>query len=47
VLDRAERASLAAFSIMVSHYDLKEQVQYYAGRKWAARFMARVHDSNT
>ena len=31
VLDRAERASLAAFSIMVSHYDLKEQAKFRAG----------------
>ena len=31
VLQRAERASLAAFSIMVSHYDLKEKAQFYAG----------------
>jgi phytoene dehydrogenase-like protein len=31
VLARAERATLAAFSIMVSHYDLKEQVKFRAG----------------
>lgn len=31
VLDRAERATLAAFSIMVSHYDLKEHAQFRAG----------------
>ena len=31
VLDRAERASLAAFSIMVSHYDLKEKARFRAG----------------
>lgn len=30
VLRRAERATLAAFSILVSHYDLREPVQYYA-----------------
>ncbi len=30
VLKRAERAQLAPFSIMVSHYDLKENAQYYA-----------------
>lgn len=31
VLKRAERATLAPFSIMVSHYDLKENCQFYAG----------------
>ncbi len=31
VLKRAERATLAPFSIMVSHYDLKENAQYHAG----------------
>ena len=31
VLARAERSTLAAFSIMVSHYDLKEQVKFRAG----------------
>ncbi len=31
VLARAERATLAPFSIMVSHYDLKENCKYYAG----------------
>lgn len=29
VLKRAERASLAAFSLMVSHYDLKEKAQFH------------------
>ena len=33
VLDRAERASLAAFSIMVSHYDLKEKARFRAGEE--------------
>jgi phytoene dehydrogenase-like protein len=33
VLARAERASLAAFSIMVSHYDLKEQARFRAGEE--------------
>jgi len=33
VLVRAERASLAAFSIMVSHYDLKEQARFRAGEE--------------
>ncbi|MGH7071223.1 MAG: phytoene desaturase family protein, partial [Acetobacteraceae bacterium] len=31
VLKRAERTTLAAFSIMVSHYDLKERIQFHAG----------------
>jgi phytoene dehydrogenase-like protein len=33
VLQRAERTTLAAFSIMVSHYDLKEPIRYHAGRE--------------
>ncbi len=33
VLKRAERATLAPFSIMVSHYDLKENARYYAGEE--------------
>ncbi len=31
VLQRAERATLAPFSIMVSHYDLKENIKFRAG----------------
>ena len=31
VMKRAERATLAPFSIMVSHYDLKENLRFYAG----------------
>jgi phytoene dehydrogenase-like protein len=31
VLERAERAKLAPFSIMVSHYDLKENAKFHAG----------------
>jgi phytoene dehydrogenase-like protein len=31
VMKRAERATLAPFSIMVSHYDLKENARFYAG----------------
>ena len=31
VAQRAERATLAPFSIMVSHYDLKENARFYAG----------------
>ena len=33
VLKRAERTTLAPFSIMVSHYDLKENARYYAGEE--------------
>ncbi|MGI4855584.1 MAG: phytoene desaturase family protein [Janthinobacterium lividum] len=33
VLQRAERASLAPFSIMVSHYDLKENARFLAGEE--------------
>lgn len=33
VLKRAERTQLAPFSIMVSHYDLKENCQYHAGEE--------------
>lgn len=33
VMKRAERATLAPFSIMVSHYDLKENVRYHAGEE--------------
>ena len=33
VMRRAERATLAPFSIMVSHYDLKENVKYHAGEE--------------
>lgn len=33
VLQRAERATLAPFSIMVSHYDLKENCRYHASEE--------------
>jgi phytoene dehydrogenase-like protein len=33
VLQRAERTTLAAFSIMVSHYDLRERIQFRAGKE--------------
>ena len=33
VMKRAERATLAPFSIMVSHYDLKENARFYAGEE--------------
>lgn len=33
VRERASRATLAPFSIMVSHYDLRENAKYYAGEE--------------
>jgi len=33
VLKKAERAQLAPFSIMVSHYDLKQPCEFYAGEE--------------
>jgi phytoene dehydrogenase-like protein len=33
VLKRAERTTLAPFSIMVSHYDLKKNARYFAGEE--------------
>ncbi|TKC86870.1 NAD(P)/FAD-dependent oxidoreductase [Trinickia terrae] len=33
VMQRAERATLAPFSIMVSHYDLKENARFHAGEE--------------
>jgi phytoene dehydrogenase-like protein len=47
VLDRAERATLASFSIMVSHYDLKQQAQYYAGEDVGRAIMLEFMSSNT
>ncbi len=44
VLDRAERATLAAFSLMVSHYDLKEQAQYLRRRGSRRRDHAGIHE---
>ena len=47
VLGRAERATLAAFSIMVSHYDLKEPAQYYAGSEVAGAIMLEYMSART
>jgi len=47
VLDRAERSTLAAFSLMVSHYDLKEQAQFYAGAEVGQAIMLEFMSSNT
>ena len=47
VLDRAERTTLAAFSLMVSHYDLKEPAQFYAGSEVSRAIMLELMSSNT
>jgi hypothetical protein len=47
VLERAERATLAAFSLMVSHYDLKERAQFYAGEEVGKAIMLEFMSSNT
>jgi phytoene dehydrogenase-like protein len=47
VLERAERASLAAFSLMVSHYDLKQQAQFYAGEEVGHAIMLEFMSSHT
>jgi phytoene dehydrogenase-like protein len=47
VLQRAERATLAAFSIMVSHYDLKQQAQYYAGEEVGHAIMLEFMSAHT
>jgi phytoene dehydrogenase-like protein len=47
VLERAERSTLAAFSIMVSHYDLKQQAQFYAGEEVGHAIMLEYMSSNT
>jgi phytoene dehydrogenase-like protein len=47
VLNRAERTSLAAFSIMVSHYDLKEQAQFYAGEEVGHAIMLEFMSAHT
>jgi phytoene dehydrogenase-like protein len=47
VMQRAERATLAAFSIMVSHYDLKQQAQFFAGDEPGRAIMLEFMSSNT
>ncbi|MGH8232267.1 MAG: phytoene desaturase family protein [Steroidobacteraceae bacterium] len=39
VLQRAERTTLAAFSLMVSHYDLKQKASFFAGEEVARAIM--------
>ncbi|MBS0611760.1 MAG: NAD(P)/FAD-dependent oxidoreductase [Proteobacteria bacterium] len=45
VLKRAERAALAPFSIMVSHYALKEKCRYYAGEEVGYATMLELVDA--
>ncbi len=47
VLGRAERATLASFSLMVSHYDLKQQAQYFAGDEVGRAIMLEFMSANT
>ncbi len=47
VLGRAERSTLASFSIMVSHYDLKERAQFYAGEEAGRAIMLEFMSSQT
>jgi phytoene dehydrogenase-like protein len=47
VLERAERATLAAFSLMVSHYDLKERAEFYAGEEVGRAIMLEFMSSST
>jgi phytoene dehydrogenase-like protein len=45
VLRRAERAALAPFSIMVSHYDLKEKCRFHAGEEVGLATMLEFVDT--
>jgi phytoene dehydrogenase-like protein len=47
VLNRAERTTLAAFSIMVSHYDLRRQAEFYAGAEVGQAIMCEFMSSDT
>ena len=47
MLFRSERTTLAAFSIMVSHYDLKQQAQFYAGEEVGHAIMLEYMSCNT
>jgi phytoene dehydrogenase-like protein len=47
VLGRAERATLAAFSIMVSHYDLRQPAQYDAGDEVGRAIMLEFMSCHT
>jgi phytoene dehydrogenase-like protein len=47
VLDRAERTTLAAFSLMVSHYDLERRAEFYAGEEVGHAIMLEFMSSNT
>ena len=45
VLRRAERAALAPFSLMVSHYDLKEKCRFHAGEEVGLATMLEFVDT--
>ncbi len=47
VLGRAERATLGSFSIMVSHYDLREPAQFYAGEELGRAIMLEYMQADT
>ena len=46
VMRRAEHAALAPFSIMVSHYDLKEKCRFYAGEDVGRATMLELVDTD-
>jgi phytoene dehydrogenase-like protein len=47
VLGRAERTTLGSFSIMVSHYDLREPAQFYAGQDVGRAIMLEYMQAHT
>jgi phytoene dehydrogenase-like protein len=47
VLKRAEATTLAAFSLMVSHYDLREPAKYYAGEEPSKAIMQEFMASDS
>jgi phytoene dehydrogenase-like protein len=47
VLRRAERVNTSSFSLHVSHYDLKRQVNYYAGAEIATATMLEYYSFET
>ena len=47
VLQRAERTTLAAFSLMVSHYDLKQKAVFYAGEEVSHAIMLEFMASDS
>jgi phytoene dehydrogenase-like protein len=47
VLGRAERTTLASFSLLVSHYDLKEPAQFFAGSEVGGAIMLEFMSANS